>query len=137
MAPTVDLFRACHIQTKTSEPQLKPTCTGLRSSSGPTLGLCSQQLVPSYTLPDVPLRTVIWKIPKIRGPNIDPQIAGLLLQGLPKRGPPFLETAIGSPLGGSWGVLECSWGCWILLSLSFKHEKGQTILDRTLKSNSK
>ena len=36
----------------------------------------------------------IWEIPKIRGPNIDPQIVGLLLQGLPKRALQFLETAI-------------------------------------------
>ena len=34
-----------------------------------------------------------WGIPKIRGPNIDPQTVRLLLQGLPKRAPQFLETA--------------------------------------------
>ena len=42
-----------------------------------------------------------WEFPKIGGPNIGPQILGLLLQGHPQKGPPnFVETA-------TWQVFSC------------------------------
>ena len=34
-----------------------------------------------------------WEFPKIRGPNTNPQIVGMQLQGHPQKGPQFVETA--------------------------------------------
>ena len=44
-------------------------------------------------LPGVSKIRATWEFPKIRGPNIDPQSIGLLLQGHPKKDPQFTETA--------------------------------------------
>ena len=35
----------------------------------------------------------IWEFPKIRGSSLDPEIAGLLLEGHPDMNPEFMETA--------------------------------------------
>ena len=42
----------------------------------------------SHLKAQIPTATT-WEFPKIRGPDIDPQIAGLLLQGLPQKEPPI------------------------------------------------
>ena len=39
----------------------------------------------------------IWELPKIRGPNTDFKIVGILLQGLLKKGPEVLKRPISGP----------------------------------------
>ena len=67
---------------------MDPYCSAyLTSKMGPTTHS------PHSLLTTWGLMILIWEFPTIRGPNID-QIAGLFLQGHPKKDPQFLDTAI-------------------------------------------
>ena len=48
----------------------------------------------------------IWEFPTIGGPNMDPKIVGLLLYGLPNRGPEFLEAPLLMAAGSRDGNLD-------------------------------